>query len=257
MRQPRTPHADRPGYDVYQDMESTRGVLADKFAEQILRTTAPFLTVPTQELTILDIGCANGNTTIELARRCARVVGLEPVKPLYDCAERRRAASGLANVSFRNEGIYELEEVEQYDLVVLDNVFEHLPDQPLALELMSRSLKKGGALFLLMPNKVWPVEVHYHLPFLSYLPLRWANLYLRLTGRGSDYTDASYAPTYFGLKRLLKARRELKSHFVLPADLSLTMAGASRLYRWGAAAIRRFPWLWAISKAFLVVAVKS
>jgi len=34
------------------------------------------------------------------------------------------------------------------------------------------------------------------------------------------------------------------------------MGGGSWHYRWGVAAIRRCPWLWAISKAFLVIAVK-
>ena len=58
------------------------------------------------------------------------------------------------------------------------------------------------------------------------------------------------------MNRLLRARPELKFHYVLPADVSLTTAGNTWLYRTGVAAIRRCPWLWAISKAFLVVAVK-
>jgi hypothetical protein len=94
------------------------------------------------------------------------------------------------------------------------------------------------------------------LPFLSYLPLSLANRYLRWTGRGTDYTDASYAPTYWRLNRLLRARPELEYHYVLPADVALTTAGGSWLYRTGIAAIRRWPALWAISKAFLVIVVK-
>jgi hypothetical protein len=43
---------------------------------------------------------------------------------------------------------------------------------------------------------------------------------------------------------------------VLPADLSLASSGGALHYRLGFAAIKRFPWLWAISKAFLVLAVK-
>jgi SAM-dependent methyltransferase len=165
-------------------------------------------------------------------------------------------AAGVTNLTFRQMSIYDLCDVNRYDLVVLDNVFEHLPDQPLALERISKSLKPGGAVFLLMPNKLWPIEAHYGLPFLSYLPLRLANIYLRLTGRAKDYTDASYAPTYFRLRRLLRARPELSFQFVLPADPSATTKGNALHYRLGIAAIRRFPILWAISKAILVVAVK-
>jgi hypothetical protein len=91
---------------------------------------------------------------------------------------------------------------------------------------------------------------------LSYLPLPLANLYLQWTGRGTDYTDASYAPTYWRLNRLLRARKELSFSYVLPADLSLTTSGNAWHYRLGAAAIRCCPLLWAISKALLVVVKK-
>jgi hypothetical protein len=101
------------------------------------------------------------------------------------------------------------------------------------------------------------VEAHYGLPFLAYLPVPLANRYLRATGRGTDYTDASYAPTYRRLVRLLRGQRDLRFAFVLPADLSLTYAGGPWHYRIGAALIRRLPLLWRISKSFLVVGVKT
>jgi SAM-dependent methyltransferase len=246
--------AARPAYDLHRPMQEERAPLAARFARQILETTKPFLPAEPEHLTVLDVGCGYGHTAIELARRCRHVVGIEPSEPLF--AEAHQAACGLANVAIRHQGIYDLADRDSYDLIVLDNVFEHLSDQPRALEIVSRALRSRGVAYLLMPNKLWPIEVHYHLPFLSYLPLPLANRYLRLTGRGHDYTDASYAPTYWRLKRLLNARPELRYQFVLPADLSLTTAGDNWWYRTGVNALRRWPALWAISKAFLVVAVK-
>ncbi len=213
--------------------------------------------MPDGDLDVLDVGCGYGHTAIELARRCRYVVGLEPSFPLLEHAQGLLGQSGLANVAFRQGGVYELSETSCYDLIVLDNVFEHLPDQPRALEMLSAALRPGGLLYLLTPNKLWPVEVHYGLPLLSYLPLRLANRYLRWSGRGTDYTDASYAPTYFSLNRMLRARKELTFQYVLPAHLELAAAGRSLHYRWGAAIIRRFPWLWVISKALLVIAKKD
>jgi SAM-dependent methyltransferase len=230
--------------------------LAARSAEQILRTCAPFLRGPAADLEVLDVGCGFGRTAMELGRRCRRVVGVEPSSDLCSTAEEERRACGLDNVAFLLRSVYELDAPGQFDLAVLDNVLEHLPDQPGALRAISESLRPGGVLFVLVPNKLWPIEVHYGLPFLSYLPLHWANFYLRLTGRGRDYTDASYAPTYFGLRRLLNARPELSYQFVLPADITLAMVGGAWYYRLGVALLRRWPWLWAISKAFLVVAVK-
>jgi 2-polyprenyl-3-methyl-5-hydroxy-6-metoxy-1,4-benzoquinol methylase len=246
-----------PGYDRYRNMADTRAPLAQRFARQILLTSQPFLSAAPGELDVLDVGCGYGHTALELARSCRSVVGIEPTPNMHECAVRLREESGMANLEFRNTSIYELADIGKYDLVVLDNVFEHLPDQPGALKKLCACLKPGGAVFLLMPNKLWPIEVHYGLPFLSYLPLRLANWYLRLTGRGTDYTDASYAPTFFRLRRLLRAVPELSFQFVLPADPSGTMGGTALHYRLGMAAIRRFPLLWTISKAFLVVAVKD
>ena len=249
--------AARPDYDLGYDMEAVRGPLAQGFARQILATCGPYLSRPARELRVLDAGCGYGHTARELACHCRQVVGIEPHRAMFEAAERIGQRSSLPNLEFRRQGIYDLPAGEAYDLIVLDNVFEHLPDQPRALQIISDCLAPGGVAFLLTPNRLWPIEVHYGLPFLSYLPLAWANAYLRLTGRGTDYTDASYTRTYWGLNRLLRQRPELTFRYVLPADLSLATCGRAWHYRLGAAAIRRFPSLWAISKALLVVLQKT
>ena len=251
------PHLERPQYDADERMLSERAALGGEFARQILDTTVPFRDSPADALDVLDMGCGYGHTAIELARHCRYVVGIEPSLPLIEHARGLLGQSGLANVEFRQAGVYELSETSRYDLIVLDNVFEHLADQPRALEILSGALRPGGLLYLLMPNRLWPIEVHYRLPLLSYLPLRLANRYLRWSGRGTDYTDASYAPTYFSLNRMLRARSDLTFQYVLPAHLELAAAGRSFHYRLGAAMIRRFPWLWVVSKALLVIATKD
>ncbi len=234
-----------------------QGRFGEKFARQIIETTRPFLSLPPEQLRVLDVGSGYGHTAVALSRLCRSVVGIEPSKALHDFAVQTYGSQGLSNLELRCQTAELLVDSEQFDLVVLDNVLEHLPDQVEALAKITRAIKPGGVLYLLVPNKLWPIEPHYALPFLSYLPLPLANLYLRATGRGNDYTDASYAPTYFGLNRLLRGCGELTFQYVLPADLSLAAGGGSWKYRAGVAAIRRCRWLWIISKALLVVAVKK
>ena len=212
---------------------------------------------PLQGKRVLDVGCGYGETALELAKRCGQVVGIELSPRRVEKARQRAVELGLGNVDFQCMSVYDLSDASTFDLAVMDNVLEHFDNQPAALAKVASSLKTGGVLYLLVPNKLWPIEVHYRLPMLSYLPLSWANRYLRMSGRGTDYTDASYAPTYWRLKRLLRDQPGLKSRFVLPANLELTMSGAAWHYRWGAKAISVCPWLWAVSKAFLVVAVKD
>ncbi len=247
--------ATRPAYTYYKDMEEISRTHATAFARQILLTTAPDLPKPAGQLDVLDVGCGYGFGAAVLAETCRSVVGLEPMADLYETATR--LAAGVPGLSFRHGRIEDLEDVERYDLVVLDNVYEHLPDPATALHRIDRALRPGGVVYLLMPNRLWPVEVHYALPFLGWLPLPWANRYLRLSGRGTDFTDASHAPTLWGLRHQLRQHTDWSWRLTLPADPSATHLGRPLHYRLGMAALRYLPALWAVSKSFLVVARKD
>jgi hypothetical protein len=84
-----------------------------------------------------------------------------------------------------------------------------------------------------------------------------ANCYLRLTGKGQDYRDASYAPGFLRMIRLMNQRKEWSWCFTLPANLEWTTAGATWHYRLGISLLERCSLLWAISKAFLIIAKKK
>jgi len=248
---------DRPSYDAFTDFEASRHRVADAMARQVLATCAPWLSKPASELDVLDVGSGYGRTALELSRRCRRVVALEPAAHLHASAVASAGVEEHGVLEHRHGGVEALHDVGAFDLVVLDNVYEHLPDHDVALQRIAAALRPGGVAFVLVPNKTWPIEAHYRLPFLSWLPLPWADRYLRWTGRGTSYEDASYAPTYRSLLRDVRRQGELTAHFVLPQDPSATKAGTPVHYRWGMAALRRWPALWAVSKALLVVLVKE
>jgi SAM-dependent methyltransferase len=245
----------RPEYDRYRDFSTSRTELADRLASQALATVQPWLTKRIEDLDVLDAGSGYGGTAIALSRLCASVVGCEPASALHEAAQASLAREDHGQVEFVHSGVEELEFDEAFDLVILDNVYEHLPDHDAALAAIGRALRPEGVLYVLVPNKLWPIEAHYDLPFLSWLPVPLADRYLRLTRRGNSYQDASYAPTYWRLKKALK-KHGLTYEFVLPADPGATVAGTPWHYRTGMALLRRFPSLWSISKALLVVAVK-
>lgn len=249
---------DRQAYDRdTHDMEKERGPKGEAFAEQVLRTCATDFSKPVQELDVFDLGSGYGHTALALAKRCRSVTGMEPCAAPLEVSQRLVTEANLKNLHFFQGTVETWKEREKYDLIILDNVLEHLPDQKLALERIEAALRPGGVLYMVVPNKLWPIEVHYHLPFLSYLPLSLANAYLRYTGKGTDYTDASFAPTLLSLYRLMNRHRSWSWRLTPPADLNLTTQGSVWHYRMGVAALRRFPSLWLISKAFLVVARKK
>lgn len=246
---------DIPEYERQSaSMRDRRSRLAPRFARQIQLTVAPWLDKPWADCDVVDIGCGYGHTAAALAAEVRSVTGVEPSASLAAVAQEHGAEAGVRVLHGGHERL--LEHPAAFDVAVMDNVFEHIPNQADALRHVTAALRPGGVLYLLVPNRLWPIEVHYGLPFLSWLPLPAANWYLRASGRGSDYTDASYAPTCSGLRRLFAAQPGLEPHFVLPGDISLAQ-GASPLYRVGVEALRRAPALWHVSKALLVVAKRG
>lgn len=247
----------RPAYDTAsRAMAEERGPRGEDFARQILGTVADDLNKPVAELDVLDIGSGYGHTALALAKKCRSVVGIEPCLELAQASQQLLREQGVQNVHFHHSTLSGFATEECFDLIVLDNVLEHLPDQVASLERMHALLRPGGMLYLLVPNKYWPIEVHYTLPILGWLPLDVANAYLRMTGKGTDYRDASYAPGFLRMIRLMNHKRLWKWSFRLPASLEWTTAGAAWHYRAGVQMLKRCPWLWAISKAFLIVAKK-
>lgn len=105
---------------------------------------APCLPARLDGWTVLDIGCNAGFYSFELAKRGARVTGID-VEELY-LRQARWAAEkmGLADrVSFRRQQVYSLARShEQWDLVMFMGVFYHLRYPLLALDAVGRRVRR-------------------------------------------------------------------------------------------------------------------
>ena len=83
------------------------------------------LLLPTDSDTALDLFSGLGNFTLPLARRTARVVGIEGDAALVDKAGANAARNGVGNAAFFRENLFEPTQfgswaTERYDLVLLD-----------------------------------------------------------------------------------------------------------------------------------------
>lgn len=104
-----------------------------------------------------------------------------------------------------------------FDVILSNEVIEHVQDDRQALAEMARVLKPGGRLVLFCPNRWYPVETHgvfwrgrYHfgnIPLVNYLPDMWRN---RLAPHVRAYTA-------HGLRRKL-------------AGLPLTIVSHTRIF---------------------------
>jgi len=147
----------------------------------------------------LDLGCANGLVVEALTPFARTVVGLD-----YD-----RDALRAAPVSVRRNATLVHGDAmalpfadEAIDLLVCAQVYEHVPDDTRLYKEMYRVLRPGGVVFFSGPNWLFPVELHYNLLFLHWLPEGFADAWLRVLGRGEHYYERSR--TTWSLRRLLE-----------------------------------------------------
>jgi 2-polyprenyl-3-methyl-5-hydroxy-6-metoxy-1,4-benzoquinol methylase len=120
---------------------------------------------------VLDIGCGMGDVTMlvaQLVGPAGRVVSIDLDRASIDTAQKRAAAVGLDNTTFRHANILTFTDAEPFDAIVGRLVLEFLPDPITAIRRLSGLLRPGGIMALQEPSwKIW-------LAYTSHLPLRMA-----------------------------------------------------------------------------------
>lgn len=238
------------------DEKSVPKIAIQGTVEEILSIAEKELGKSGKDLIALDIGSGFGMYSQELGKYVKKVVGVEPFKGAYD---RAVSFNKSPNVRFYNTLIEDFGTKERFDLVISLTTIEHMPNAQKSFKQVLSLMKKNSIIYLTAPNKLWPIEPHYRLPFLSLLPLPLANFYLQITKKGMSYKDSSYSRTYFGMENLFD-KLGCKYFFVLPKSPDAIYLGcgtqslsSKMLRRLGILLIRRIPLLWVLSKGFIMV----
>lgn len=242
------------------DEKSVIQIAIKEMVKEILSIAEKELGKPKKELTVLDIGSGFGIYSQELGGYVKKVVGVEPFKGAFDKAV---SLNRRPNVHFYHSLIEDFKTNERFDLVISLTTIEHMPDAEKSFRHVLSLMKKSSIIYLTAPNKLWPIEPHYRLPFLSLLPLSLANFYLRITKKGLTYKDSSYARTYFGMKNLFDMLK-CEYSFILPNSYDAMYLGcgtqslsSKMMRRIGMWLIRRIPLFWVLSKGFIMVIRKK
>lgn len=152
-----------------------------------------------QGLRVGDIGCSAGIIAAALADAGGRTLGFDIDEP----GVAKAAASFGRDVQFvLSEGDRLPLADGSLDLIVFNHVYEHVVDPAAVVRELHRVLADEGMIYLGLGNRLGVIEPHYRLPFLSYLPPRLADRYVRVTGRGDHYYER--LRTRPGLRRLLQ-----------------------------------------------------
>lgn len=141
-----TTHAERYSFQINSRnrAKSTIAMLTEKLA------------IDWNGLRVLDIGCAYGAFTIELAKLGAKAVGIELSSKWLKLAAVN--AQGETDVPFihcdasSRLAQKQLAEYGPFDVVLLNDVLEHIYDTPGLLENIRALMADGGVLYFKVPN---------------------------------------------------------------------------------------------------------
>jgi 2-polyprenyl-3-methyl-5-hydroxy-6-metoxy-1,4-benzoquinol methylase len=129
-------------------------------------------------LTVMDIGCGEGGVLIPFLELGCNAVGIELDEVKSGYAKNLLAEYiSKGQVEIVNQNIYEEAALDrfsgQFDLILLKDVIEHIPDQERFIPYLKKFLKPGGQVFFGFPPWYMPHGGHQQVcksKFLSVLP---------------------------------------------------------------------------------------
>jgi SAM-dependent methyltransferase len=123
-----------------------------------------------KDAAILDFGCGTGSSVYKLIDQgYLNVFGydVQDYLNLKDAADRSRfRIAQPANLRLPFDD-------NTFDLIISDQVFEHVQDQVTAFRELYRVTKPGGYQFHIIPAPYYPLERHMRVPLGNLFPHRW------------------------------------------------------------------------------------
>ncbi len=103
---------------------------------------------------VLDVGCAGGQITLDLAEHVRKITGIDLSPKLIGFAEDRRREQGVANASFKVAMPDDPSlEAGSFDAITAYSVLHLVDDQLAVLKRFHELLKPGGVLIAEIPRK--------------------------------------------------------------------------------------------------------
>jgi 2-polyprenyl-3-methyl-5-hydroxy-6-metoxy-1,4-benzoquinol methylase len=153
--------------------------------------------------TVLDIGCGNGNTILQVAAAFKRAYGLEYAPDHESEFHQLKENLNAHNAEWVQHDISKAAFSPAVDRLISFEVIEHLPTEEAVLN-YAASLREGGLFAISVPNKWWIFETHgaslpllpwNRVPFFSWLPRpiheRWALARIYTKGRIKQLLESS------------------------------------------------------------------
>jgi ubiquinone/menaquinone biosynthesis C-methylase UbiE len=154
----------------------------------------------------LDLGCGSGDLVAQLADSVptAEFVGVDP-QPWQRWQDLVAAHRRLRLHQGKFDDLPGLLGEASVDVLVCNQVYEHVESVPELLQMIHRMLKPGGICYFAGPNLLWPIEPHVYWPIVHWLPRQSAIALMRRLGSlQADDLDA-WSLDWWRLSNLIKS----------------------------------------------------
>lgn len=200
-----------------------RGGEPEHFVKTFLESAAARKGVPSSQLRVLDVGCGRGDRVAWLLDQGWNAWGADVQDAYLECGRGYIRDAGYGDDRLRlitGPGLPF--EPDSFDVVLSDQVLEHVEDLDAFASGISSVTRRGGVGLHVFPARHRPIEPHMKTPFVHWLPKgtarrRALRLALR-TGMSADYfTDyplddrTSIFAKYSEEETYYRSQRELKS----------------------------------------------
>ncbi len=104
---------------------------------------------------VLDVGCGGGILADSMARRGAKVLGIDLATKALKVAQLHALEAGTPDVSYREISAEALgdEQPDSFDVVTCMEMLEHVPDPSLVISACAKLVKPGGYVFFSTINR--------------------------------------------------------------------------------------------------------
>lgn len=146
-------------WENYQKFSDERGWLVAKILSQ-------FTSIKSKS--VFDFGCGTGGTSRTLAQMGARITA-------FDIKPEVKQFINHSNIVFVNRAneILQLKS-EKYDIIILQDVIEHVPNPDQLMRQLKHKLKPDGMIYISTPNRFSILNAvsdpHWNLPIVALFP---------------------------------------------------------------------------------------
>lgn len=170
----------------------------DRKAMAILGTLMSHCGARIAEGAWLDIGCGSGGIAGALAPHVHRIQGADPEPwPTWETLVAEHSNLSFLVAGFDGEELPVPE--ASADVIVCNQVYEHVARPAALVHNIHRVLKPGGVCYFAGPNLLWPIEPHVYWPFVHWLPRRMAQRLMRALGSNRAEELDAFSTTYWEL----------------------------------------------------------